>query len=280
VASAPGVADSVAAALPAAGFVAETTRQRYEYKAWATEHQAEQLARLSRDYLVVDPFCAAGQEKNVSLYFDSPRRTFLNMHLEAAPDRLKLRIRSYDSPGGPTFLEVKRRVKSVTLKHRTTVPHAVAQAVAAGDLEPLERVPPSPALTEFLFLYQRYLVEPVLLVSARRLALSSVEDGGGFRLTFDRDIRFQTPRGADLRGRAGGWIPVDLSVRSGHPELTVLIEMKFVHAAPAWLGPAVASLGLRPTSFSKYVASLCQEMGASDAWGPVRGSFDDAEGDQ
>ena len=34
--------------------------------------------------------------------------------------RVKLRIRTYDDPQGPAFLEVKRRVKAVTMKHRAS----------------------------------------------------------------------------------------------------------------------------------------------------------------
>jgi hypothetical protein len=199
------------------------------------------------------------------------------MHLASAPDRIKLRIRTYETPGSPAFLEVKRRVQAVTVKHRTTIPREMAELVADGDLDALADVPRSAALCEFLFYYQRYFVEPVLLVAARRLALSSVEDGGEFRLTIDRDIRYQNASGAELAGRAGAWIPVDLSSRSGHPELSVLIEMKFVHAAPVWLGAAVASLDLRPTSFSKYVAAACQETGEGKGWGPFPHGFDEGE---
>jgi hypothetical protein len=143
----------------------------------------------------------------------------------------------------------------------------------------LERLPPSNDLNDFMFLYQRFMVEPVLLVAARRLALSSLDDGGRFRLTFDRDIRYQRPSGPELRGRPKGWIPVDLLDRAGHQALLVLIEMKFVHAAPAWLGPTLSMLGLRMTSFSKYIAALGQELADTDGWqGPSRGFLEDVEG--
>ena len=111
---------------------------------------------------------------------------------------------------------------------------------------------------EFLFLHQRYMVEPVLLVAARRLALRSIGDGGRFRMTLDRDISYQRPNGTDLTGRPGAWTPVDLIDRSGHDLMRVLFEMKFVDGAPGWLAPAIEMLGLRLTSYSKYVAAMGQ----------------------
>jgi hypothetical protein len=280
VAIAPGIAGPQLAPRPRVPAFADlTTGQRFEYKFWATEEQAAKLLRLSSEHLQLDPYCLAGPQRNISLYLDSPRRTFYDAHLSGAPDRLKLRIRTYDDPKGPAFLEVKRKVKAITLKLRTIVPRAIGEAVATGDLDALDGTPPTDALSDFIFLYQRYLVEPVMLVSARRLALSSVDDGGRFRLTLDRDIRYQRPSGTDLRGRPGAWTPVDLTARSGHEALLVLIEMKFVQAAPAWLAPMISFLGLRPTGFSKYIAALSQELAEGDGWGPLRGGFYDPEED-
>jgi len=260
-------------------FVAATTGQRYEVKFWATEPQAEALLEHALRQMELDPFCRQGPQRNISFYLDSPKRSFFESHLSGAPLRFKLRVRTYDSPTSPSFLEVKKRLKAVTLKQRTTVTQEIGQAVIAGRLEALDQVKPSNDLNDFMFLYHRYMVEPTLLVSARRLALSSLGDGGRFRLTFDRDIRYQRPRGLELRGRPTGWIPVDLLERSGHQAMRVLIEMKFVQAAPAWLGPTIAMLQLRPTSFSKYIAALGQELAESDGWqGHSRGFLEDVEG--
>lgn len=189
--------------------------------------------------------------------------------------RVKLRIRTYDDPQGPAFLEVKRRIKSVTMKHRTLVSRSVGREMAAGRIEAAAALAPSRDLTEFLYLYQRHMVEPVLLIAARRLALRSLDDGGRFRMTIDRDIRYQRLCGDALSGREGAWTPVDLTVRSGHPALRVLFEMKFVDAVPAWLPPAIELLRLRGTSFSKYVAAMSQDLADADAWNPVCGDDDD-----
>src|SRR6185503_15698035 len=175
VATAAAVAASRLGAPASPRFVAATTGQRYEIKAWATEAQAALLLDHALQHMDLDPFCKQGPQRNISFYLDSPRRTFFESHISGAPLRFKLRVRTYDSPTSPSFLEVKKKLKSVTLKQRVTVTQEIGQAVIAGRLEALEHLPPSRDLNDFLFLYQRYLVEPVLLTSAHRLALSSMD---------------------------------------------------------------------------------------------------------
>jgi hypothetical protein len=253
----------------------ETTAQRYEVKFWATEAQAAAMLRIAEPYLAVDPFCKNGAQRNTSLYLDSPMKTFYEQHLSGIPMRCKLRIRTYDDPTGPAFIEVKRRVKAVTSKHRTVAPRAIARELAAGRLEAANDLEQSRDLSEFLFLHQRHMVEPVLLVAANRLAMRSIGDNGRFRMTLDRQICFQRPNGTNLSGRPNAWNPVDLTVRSGNETLRVLFEMKFVDAAPGWLAPAIELLRLRPTSFSKYVAAMSQDIAESDGWGGSRTDDDD-----
>jgi hypothetical protein len=260
-------------------FADATTAQRYEIKFWATEEQASAMLRIASQHMSVDPFCKNGPQRNISLYLDSPMRTFFEQHISHMPMRCKLRVRTYDDPNSPAFIEVKRRVKSVTMKHRVVASRAIGRELAAGRLEAANALPPSRDLMEFLYLHQRHMAEPVLLVAARRLALRSIGDDGQFRLTLDRDVEYQRPSGSDLQGRPDGWTPVDLTVRSGNEVLRSLFEMKFANAAPAWLAPAIELLGLRLTSFSKYVAAMSQDAADYDGWNPMRGLDDDPDGD-
>lgn len=275
---APAAVHPVVFPVGAGRFADATTAQRYEIKFWASEEQAAEMLRVARIHMDVDPFCQRGPQRNISLYMDSPMRTFFDQHIAGLPNRFKLRVRTYDDPNGPAFLEVKRRVKAVTSKRRTIVTRAIARELVAGRFEAAAALNPTPDLMEFLFLHQRYMVEPVLLVAARRLALRSINDGGRFRMTLDRDVRYQRPCGTDLTGRPGAWTPVDLTVRSGHEMMKVLFEMKFVDAAPGWLAPAIEMLGLRSTSYSKYVAAMSQYIAESEGWNPV-GRGDDGDDD-
>src|SRR5215510_4374787 len=112
-------------------------------KFWASENQAAAFLKEALNHMEPDPFCRQGPQRNISFYLDSPRRTFFEMHLSGAPQRFKLRVRTYDSPSSPCFLEVKKKIKTVTLKQRTIVTQAQGQAVIAGRLEALDGLPPS-----------------------------------------------------------------------------------------------------------------------------------------
>jgi hypothetical protein len=267
----------LAAPAPAARpafFTSDTTAERFEFKFWATAEQTSALLRIGRSHLIADPFSRGGFQRNVSLYLDSPGRSFYDLHRSGAPDRLKLRVRTYDELQDFAFLEVKRKIKAVTLKQRAMVPRWMAAAVVDGRFEAADAMAPTADLQAFLYHHQRHRVEPVLLVSAQRQALSGIEDEGSFRLTVDRDIRYQRCGTADLEGRPRGWIPVDVTARSGNRALSILIELKFRDAAPAWIEPVISRLGMRPTSFSKYIGALAQDLDDGCA-----GHADDGDGD-
>ena len=76
--------------------------------------------------------------------------------------------------------------------------------------EALALAPDNTDLAEFVYLSQQYQVEPSLLIAAHRLSLISADDGGQFRMTLDRDIRYQRPLGSDLQGSPGAWTPLDI----------------------------------------------------------------------
>jgi hypothetical protein len=263
---------------PSAAFVAATTYRRLELKYWATELQAAALLRLTKPHLELDPYCLKGAQRNVSLYLDTPTRSFYDAHRASLPDRHKLRIRTYDEGAndGPAFLEVKRKVKAITAKCRVITSRRLAQAVVRGEFdEALALAPDNADLAEFVYLARQHQVEPSLLIAADRLSLISADDGGQFRMTLDRDIRYQRPLGSALQGLPRAWTPLDIWELNGDPSLRVMVEMKCAEYAPAWLAPVVAQLGLYRASFSKYIASMTQDALATDLWAPL---VNDADG--
>jgi hypothetical protein len=269
----------VLAPKPSQAFVAATTHRRLELKYWATELQAAALLRLTRPHLELDPYCVNGAQRNVSLYLDTPARTFYDAHLSSLPDRHKLRIRTYDEGAndGPAFLEVKRKVKAITAKCRVITSRKLARAVVLGQYdEALALAPDNRDLAEFVYLAQQYQVEPSMLIAADRLSLISADDGGQFRMTLDRDIRYQRPLGSQLQGFPGAWTPLDIWELNRDPSLVVMVEMKCAEYAPAWLAPVLSQLGLYRTSFSKYVASMTQDALDTDAWAPMVNNGDGA----
>jgi hypothetical protein len=251
---------------------AATTSERYELKYWATEEQARALSRWAAPQLLPDPYAAAAGPRgswNVSLYLDTPGLLFYEQHLAGAPDRLKLRVRTYPPARGVApgperaFLEIKRRVNAVMLKQRVGVPRADAIGLISGD-GPFPRGLPVRAQRDveaFLYLRSRHQARPVMLVRARRQAFFG-RDPGELRVTFDRDIECQPTRDWVLDGPKPAWTPL---VR----EAAVLVELKFRDAAPGWLVRMMETFDLRRTAYSKYIASIGQELlGPRLAWRP------------
>ena len=153
------------------------------------------------------------------------------------------------------------------------------QAGAGGGARPVRRGAGAGAdnsdLAEFVYLAQQYQVEPSLLIAASRLSLISADDGGQFRMTLDRDIRYQRPVGSQLQGFPGAWTPLDVWELNRDPSLAVMVEMKCAEHVPFWLAPVLSQLGLYRTSFSKYVASMTQDSLDTDAWAPIVNNGDE-----
>ncbi|MFO0595277.1 MAG: polyphosphate polymerase domain-containing protein [Myxococcaceae bacterium] len=244
----------------------EQVFERYELKYWVPRRVADQvvasLASSHGGHMVEDEIArrAGATQINTSLYFDSPRFTFLEQHVYGSPDRIKLRVRFYgEEPGGPCFFEIKRRQSAVVMKKRAIVLYARTQWLL-HDLSqhvPPEEVQGADALEQFQYLAMRTQAEPKLLVRARRLALRAVEPGVDVRVTVDTDIAWQPPRAPDvLVPRPDLWRM--LGAQEGVLDGRALIEVKFRNSRPWWLADAANVLGDYRVSFSKYVASALE----------------------
>ncbi len=247
-----------------------TEFRRYELKFWASERTVDAFLACTAPYLREDRrLDGALHQRNVSLYLDAQSYAFYAAHRGKAPDRYKLRLRSYvDVPEGetPVFVEVKRKVKQVSLKHRVVVPACAVPEVLAGRY-PLDAVPPAHRrhFETFRYLQANYRAEPRLYVASRRTAFSSRTPGQDVRVTFDRELAYQPAHGLVFRPEAGAWRP--LLAATAHPRWAglapVLIECKFRGAAPRWLGEATQRVGLARAAFSKYATAVERSTGRS-----------------
>ena len=86
--------------------------ERFEFKYWAPRARVDAALQVLSGFMQEDEVArqAGASQVNTSLYFDSPRFTFLEQHLSGSPDRIKLRVRYYGlAPKGECFFEIKRR---------------------------------------------------------------------------------------------------------------------------------------------------------------------------
>lgn len=230
------------------------TFERFEFKYWAPLRRVEQALGLLDGFMKEDEVAkqAGASQVNTSLYFDSPHFTFLEQHVASLPDRIKLRVRYYgEVPAGPTFFEIKRRQVAVVMKRRAIVPLELTRGWIHDFTQPLPVV--NETLEDFQYLALRCQVEPKVLVRARRQAFRAVEPGVDVRVTVDREVMWQPPRGPEfLVPREDRWRRIE---GLGDPGPKALIEVKFRTDHPWWLGRVTQLLAPWRVSFSKYVAA-------------------------
>lgn len=244
----------------------QTSFERFEYKFWMPGALADEALRFSAPYLRCDDWAPGGQ-RNTSLYLDSPRLTFADLHRQGAPDRSKLRVRAYGNPPvGPAFVEIKRKVKQVTLKQRAAIPIEHVEALVRDGVMPkVQSAEEQRTLEGFLYLMLVHQARPTVLVTCRREAYASVNPDEGVRLTVDRDVWYQPAPGPHLRGDPRRWVPL-CGQRGYQSGSFALIELKFRAVAPWWTTQLAQALQLVPTAFSKYITAIdALEQGDGDA---------------
>ena len=238
--------------------VVQTSFERFEFKYWLSTDQVQKFLAGSARFLSGDDNAQGGQT-NTSLYLDSPRFDLARLHMEKAPDRIKLRVRVYgEPPREPAFVEIKRKAKAVTFKQRVVVPIAALPSLLRGEVPDLLKISsPEQQRTLSSFLYQQaiYRAEPQILITARRQAFASRDPSEGLRLTLDHDICYQLARGPHLFGSPSAWIKL-CGVSTYAATASCLLEVKFRRRAPAWLGDLIQLCDLRRTRFSKYIAAV------------------------
>lgn len=243
----------------------KTSFQRTEVKYWVTEAVAQRIAAFANPYLELDPFSRAGvRTRNVSLYLDTRGLVCLHSHLLGAPDRWKLRVRAYgEPPTGSAFFEVKRKLKSITMKTRATLPVSAVAGVLTGRHVPVPAAPDEKKnLDAFVFLQRLHRVEPQVVVAAYREAfVSRLRDD--VRMTIDREIVYQPAYGPELVTRPHAWVtvPGPDEGRTWYGKRRALIELKFRGPAPVWMAEMVSGFGLKQEAFSKYVAAMTHLRG-------------------
>jgi hypothetical protein len=266
----PRVADAgpVAPVVGAVEPAIRTTFERFEVKYWVTESIAARIAEFARPYLELDPHGKLGAKtRNVSLYLDTRGLLFLENHVAGLPDRTKLRVRAYgDLPTGLAFFEIKRKVKSITLKKRATLPVTAVRDVLTGRHVPVPaRAEEQPHLLDFVFLQRIHRAEPKILVAAYREAFVALRRGDDVRMTIDREIVYQRARGPELSPNPRAWITVPGPDEGlgWYGKRRALVELKFRGTAPLWMSEMVSRFGLQPDAFSKYVAAMHHLHGGS-----------------
>ena len=211
--------------------------KRYEIKYLVTDEQRARIERAMAPYMVADEH---GESTICNVYYDTPSHLLIRRSSEKPVYKEKVRVRSYGrlAEGGEMFVELKKKYDGVVYKRRILADAARANALLACTAEPADQIE-----REIAFAAKRYEgLVPACYIAYDRCAFFAADDRG-FRVTFDRNIRWREDR-------------LSLSEDTDGEQLlepgTSLMEVKCAGAMPLWLVRELSAMRLFKTSFSKY----------------------------
>ena len=232
----------------------KTLSCRFELKYRIREAKARALAQYIQSYLPLDRYsrdCRDYQYPISSLYFDSKNLNLCKETIDKKKNRFKLRVRCYDDDATtPCFFEIKRRINNVILKDRARVSKDAIVEIIQNDYVPESLYKEyKTTLRQFQFYTRTLTAHPLILVRYMRQAFEG-DSSSRVRITFDRDLCYNTVNGPILRVGGPGWqiVPMDF----------VILEIKFTERYPAWLSEMVKVFDLKQTAMSKYVSTVKQ----------------------
>jgi hypothetical protein len=243
-----------------------TTFERFELKYWLTEPLAQRVLDFAAPYLRRDPYSATYEsQRNTTLYLDTRGFQFCQNHELLSPDRTKLRIRVYGIPLGTlAFFEIKRKVKTITLKERFALPVAEVKNVLAR--RPLGCDVPDEAartLSDFTFQMMLHRAVPKVYVACHREAFESMILGEDVRLTVDRELVYQAAQGVDFAVNERAWVDIREGddTRPAFGYRRCMLELKFDGSPPRWMVDLVRHFNLQREAYSKYTTAALQLRG-------------------
>lgn len=221
--------------------------ERKEYKYLLPPEVYQTVREAAEKNMGPDKFPTAAV---TSLYYDTPSRLLIRRSLEKPDYKEKLRVRVYGKAdeASTAYVEIKKKFEGVVYKRRTALPVPEAAAWLGGE----KKTDPTRIEAEIEHFLDYYKdLAPAMLIACERDSFFEPETG--FRLTFDKNIRF---RENDLSLLSGSYGELLL------PRGTVLMEAKAPGALPRWFIRILSENKIYKTSFSKYGAAYSKRLAA------------------
>ena len=215
------------------------TFKRVEKKYRITREQYEHLMMYIGDRMVLDKY---GRSTICNIYFDTPKHQLIRTSLQKPVYKEKLRFRSYGVPNedSTTFVELKKKFKGVVYKRRVAMTYTEAVDYLYNGKRPPQVTQITNEIDWTFKLYNN--LRPAMFLSYDRVAYYNKEDSN-LRITFDSNIIW---REEELFLSKGVWGNKLLD------DNTFIMEIKIPGAMPLWLADTLDTLGIFPSSFSKY----------------------------
>lgn len=253
---------------PALGAVPaiRTAFERFELKYWITEPLARRVLDFALPYLKRDAHATTREaQRNTTLYLDTRGFRFCENHMNLSPDRSKLRIRAYGRPYSKlAFFEVKRKLKTITMKERFALPIGEVENVLSRRPVGCEMSEAARrTLGDFVLQMCLHRAEPKLFVACFREAFESRIPGEDVRLTIDRDLVYQHSQGFGFTPNEQRWVDIHEGddSRPAFGQRRAMLELKFNGTPPRWMVELVRHFNLQREAFSKYTTAALQLRG-------------------
>jgi len=225
---------------------------RYEMKYIISESKAAAIVQFIKPYVTLDRYSRLrpdGAYPITSLYLDSRDLQLCRESLCGHKNRFKLRIRSYNNdPDYPKFVEIKRRINTVIAKSRAPLIERDINTLLSGRPLPPQGSETAEKTIDQFNLYMKSIgAKPLICIRYKRHAYEN-NTINRVRITFDRDLQYNTETPFNLSLNGDSWQPCHLN--------GVILEIKFTGRYPAWLTVMIEQFNLQTESVSKYVRSL------------------------
>ena len=232
--------------------------ERLELKYLIDEGTAARIVREIGPYCDADRYNFGSERFGYrirSFYLDTPSLAFHRAKERGDPERLKLRLRSYDATG-THVLELKQRSGDVIHKTRAVFEPEDLEDAAHGYAKLAKETPEGRDFANrFAYHVLASGAGPAMLVSYEREAYHSRMDEYA-RVTLDRDILFQRTDAWRLQGDEDRWCRLSEHLMPGAPDPLVVLELKCETSVPHWMLDLVRRNDLRRRSFSKYSVGI------------------------
>ena len=232
---------------------------RHEAKYIIHPSLVPKIRKFIAPFCVDDPNAAGNPPEYVvtTLQLDSAALDLHYAKENEAINRFKMRIRSYDKPGCPRFLEIKRKIKGTIAKSRVMIPHDEYTAdLFTGERRPRFRSKADEMnFYNFLRLRDELDLKPVVFIRYHRESYMGANEAYS-RLTFDRRMCYRRTNSFAFPEEGDRFRSMDSPVALNRPFSGVILELKTYSDAPQWMSELTERFSLNRTGFCKYSAAM------------------------
>lgn len=239
--------------------------ERYEAKYIIPCEWVPRIREYLRPFCSPDPYGLGDPPEYtvVTLQLDSPSLALHHAREYEALDRFKLRVRTYETPGSPVFLEVKRKLGRVVVKSRVAVPAErwSADLIQRTDIDlTFKSDKEYVGFLTFVRLAREIGAQPVVrLRYARESYFGDAESYA--RVSFDRRLQYQPAHTWALDEPGVPWLAMDTDLMQNKlmPFSGVVLELKTTAEVPRWMVDLTREFDLERTGNCKYCTAVWSE---------------------